>query len=64
VTESSERAVLRDGQEAPEPTTGQILEEDAFDRILGAEGKNLVQRRRTRLRHSPILPKPPEYYAR
>jgi hypothetical protein len=57
VTESHERAVMGHGEKAPKPAPGQILQEDALDRILGAEGKNLVERRRTRLRHLPILPR-------
>ena len=63
VTESLERAVLGHGEKVPEPAPGQVLQEDALDWILGTEGKNLIGRRRTELRHLPILPEKVAYYA-
>jgi hypothetical protein len=63
MTESLERSVLRHGKKAPQPTPSEILQKDALDRILGAEGKNLFQRRRAELRHLPILPEQAAYYA-
>ena len=56
VTERFEGAVLGHGEKASQPAPDKILEEDALDRILGAEGQNLIGRRRTQLRHLPILP--------
>ena len=44
------------GEKAAQPAPGKILQKDALDRILGAEGQNLTRRRRTQLRHPPILP--------
>ena len=63
MTESLERSVLRHGKKAPQPTPSEILQKDALDRILGAEVKNLFQRRRAELRHLPILPERVAYYA-
>ena len=57
------RAVLGHGEKAPQPAPGQILQKDALDRILSAEGKNLVERRRAELRHLRILPEQVAYYA-
>ncbi len=38
-------------REPPEPAPGDVLEEDALDRILGAEGEDLTQRRLERAAH-------------
>jgi hypothetical protein len=47
MAESLQAAVSGDREKAPEPTAGDVLEEDALDRVLGAEGENLTERRRT-----------------
>ena len=57
VAESLEPTVgLGEAREAPEPTPCDVLEEDALHRLLGAEGEDLVERRRDRFRHGRIIP--------
>jgi hypothetical protein len=36
---------VADGGEAPEPPARHVLEEDALDRVLGAEGEDLAELR-------------------
>jgi hypothetical protein len=55
MTQSLQAAVSGDREKATKPTAGDVLEEDTLDRVLGAKGKNLTERRRTQLRHRPIL---------
>jgi len=45
VAERDEPAVLAQPGEAPEPAPRDVLEEDALDRLLRAEGEDLVERR-------------------
>jgi hypothetical protein len=45
VTERGQAAGVGESGEATEPATRDVLEEDAFDRILGAEDEDLVERR-------------------
>jgi hypothetical protein len=51
VAKRGQRAVLADRDEPAEAAPGDVLEEDAFDRILGAEGEGLAQRRLERAAH-------------
>jgi hypothetical protein len=45
VAEGDERAVTPERGEAAEPAPRDVLEEDALDRLLRAEGENLLERR-------------------
>ena len=45
VAERDERAVALERGEAAEPAPRDVLEEDALDRLLRAEGENLIERR-------------------
>ena len=45
-----------DGREATEPAPRNVLEEDALDRLLRAEGEHLVERRSESFRHGRIVP--------
>jgi hypothetical protein len=45
VTERRQPTVRHERREAPETPAGDVLEEDALDRILGAEDEDLRQRR-------------------
>src|SRR3954468_18627602 len=45
VAERAQAPVLREPGEAAEPAPRDVLEEHALDRVLGAEGQDLVQRR-------------------
>ena len=53
VAERAQPAVLGEPGEAAEPAPGDVLEEDALDRVLGAEGQDLVQRRFDQRGHAP-----------
>ena len=55
VAERVQPAVLGEPGEAAEPAPGDVLEEDALDRVLGAEGQDLVQRRFDQRGHAPQL---------
>jgi hypothetical protein len=56
MAESLKTAVSGDCEKATEPPASDVLEKDALDRTLGAEGENLTERRRTQLRHGSIVP--------
>jgi hypothetical protein len=45
VAERDEPVLRRDGGEAAEPAARDVLEEDALDRLLGAEREDLLERR-------------------
>jgi hypothetical protein len=45
VAERDEPAVARKAREAAEPAPGDVFEEDALDRLLRAEGEDLLERR-------------------
>src|SRR5580765_6589326 len=45
VAEGDQPAAFRQGREPAEPAARHVLEEDALDRVLGAVGQDLVQRR-------------------
>jgi hypothetical protein len=45
VTERDDGAVSLERGEAAEPAPRDVLEEDALDRLLCAEGENLIERR-------------------
>ena len=45
-----------DRREAAEPSPRDVLEEDALDRLLGAEREHLVERRRDGFGHGRIIP--------
>ena len=42
MTEGRQPAVTLDGAELTEPSPGDVLEEDALDRVLGAERQDLL----------------------
>jgi hypothetical protein len=44
VAERDEPAFAGERGEAPEPPAGDVLEEDALDRLLRAEGEDLLER--------------------
>ena len=52
MAESHEPSVFLDTGEAAVPSAGGVLEEDAFDRILRAVAKDLLQRRLDDVRHA------------
>ena len=54
MAERDEPAALREPREAPETPTGNVLEEHALDRILGAEGEDLVERRFVQRLHAAV----------
>jgi hypothetical protein len=43
VAERDQPPIVGDSPEATEPATGDVLEEDALDRIVGAERQNRVK---------------------
>jgi hypothetical protein len=45
MAERDERAVALEREEAAEPAPRDVLEEDTLDRLLRAEGENLLERR-------------------
>jgi len=45
VAERNERAVALERGEPAEPASGDVLEEDALDRLLRAEREDLLERR-------------------
>ena len=51
MAESGDAAVAVQRGEATEATAGDILEEDAFDRILGAKRKDLLELGFSQRRH-------------
>ena len=51
VAQRRERAVLLERAEAPEPAPRDVLEEHALDRILRAEGEDLLEDRLERIAH-------------
>ena len=51
VAERVEPPVLREGGEASEPASRDVLEKDTLDRILGAELEDLLESRLERLAH-------------
>ena len=54
MAESDELLVVREPDESAEPAPRDVLEEDALDRILGAEAQDLLARGVDELRlHSP-----------
>ncbi len=55
MAEGSEIASTLDSDELAEPATGDILEEDALDRSLGAEVEDLGQRRHDQSTHGSIV---------
>ena len=54
VAERDQPAALPEPREAPETPTGDVLEEHALDRILGAEGEDLVERRFVQRLHAAV----------
>ena len=55
MAERDEPAVLGHSGEAAEAAARDVLEEDALDRILRAEGEDLLQGRLDEVRHAPDL---------
>ena len=51
MTERGEAAVLGQGPEATEPPPSDVLEKDPLDRILCAEGEDLVELRLNQRSH-------------
>jgi hypothetical protein len=45
VTERDEPSLMAEAREAPEPAPRDVLEEDALDPLLRAEGQDLLERR-------------------
>jgi hypothetical protein len=54
VAERDEPAALREAREAAETPAGDVLEEHALDRILGAEVEDLVERRFVQRLHAAV----------
>ena len=54
VAERDEPAALGEAREAAETPAGDVLEEHALDRILGAEGEDLVERRFVQRLHAAV----------